>query len=125
MFDQIRQLLMKPRNKFRSIQQYLLVATPFEKFELVRNTTIFFAELLGVNVFSDCKRNWRTPIAGLCSLQFAGLLIFTAWYYWDENKITSIQPLAIVAIVIPVILYKHCVQSHQSKHILNHFFLSL
>lgn len=124
MLNQIWQMLMRSRNKFRNIQRYFQNATPFWKFELVRIATNSILEFLGLNVLSDCKRNWRTPFAGLCAFQYACLTFFTARYYWNENKITSIQPFTIMAVMIPVIIIVIVLQPlhlHQANNMVFNF----
>lgn len=93
-----------PGRKYRSMQRSYVILTPYGKWRLVRDTVDFLLRLVGDHVVSDCKRNWLTPLAGLCALQYSFLTLYTAIYYWDKNKVTSIQPLTIMAIMIPVVL---------------------
>lgn len=58
--------------------------------------------IVGIRVLNDCVNNCLTPISGLIVCEQLLLTICTMWFYWDENKITAIQPLTIVALVIPV-----------------------
>lgn len=98
----IGKVLMWPREKFRATQQSVSDLTPYQKWNVVRRMCDFSLRLVGIHVVSDCEINWLTPVAGLCSLQYALLSIYTAWYYWNENRISSIQPQVIMAIMIPV-----------------------
>lgn len=79
-----------------------MILTPYGKWRLVHDTVDFLLRLIGDHVVTDCKRNWLTPGVGLCVLQYSSLTLYTAIYYWDTNKVTSIQPLTIMAIVVPV-----------------------
>lgn len=92
-----------PLKKYREIKRHVSNLTPYKKWKLVAVAVDFILRLVGIHVMSDCKRNWRTLISVVLGVQFAAFLFYTVWYYWDESKITSIQPFSATAIAIPVI----------------------
>lgn len=102
MSSTILKLLLWPRHQCRKIQLDFLNLTPYKKINVVLKMAKLVFGLAGLEVLRDCTRNWRTPFVGLGSGQYALLTFYTAWYYWDDNKITSIQPFSIMAIVVPV-----------------------
>lgn len=95
-------VLMWPISKWREVTLNVSKRTPLQKWSLVRDFCDFLLTILGVNVLNDCSRNWLTPLAGFCAIQFTAFLFYTAWYYWNENKINSIQPFSVTAMVIGV-----------------------
>lgn len=102
MSKSFRTFLSRPRNVVDRIRKGFEQKTPFEKVELVRKPVSLILEIIGINVLSDCKRNWRTPICAVTALQVSCLLFYTMQFYWAENKITALQPFAISAMAISV-----------------------
>lgn len=98
MSERAARVLTWPSGKLRGIKQHFSGLTPHQKWKSVIGSADFILKLLGINVLSDCKRNWRTPIAGICALQYKVLVLYTIWYYWDENKITSVQGLTMLSL---------------------------
>lgn len=98
----VPQMLIWPFEKLRGIKQHFSELSPQRKWKLIIIVTDTIMALVGVNLLSDCKRNWRTPIAGICALQYKSLALYTIWYYWNENKITSVQGLTMLSMDISV-----------------------
>lgn len=58
---------------------------------------------IGINVTTNCRVTWTAYLCAITAFQQSLLGLYTAYYYWDTNKLSSMQPLAILAITIPVI----------------------
>lgn len=104
MGDRIRGVFSWPSRKMQEMQKHFSNLTPYQHWKLVTRTVGFLLSLIGINIFSDCKRNWQTAIAGLCSVQYKTLATYTIWYYWNENKITSVQGLTVLTLDVAVML---------------------
>lgn len=114
MLNAFRAVLMWPISKWREVTLNVSKRTPLQKWCLVRDFCDSLVRILGVNVLNDCKRNWRTPLAGFCAIQYAIFTLYTAWFYWNENKITSIQPFSVTAMVIGVM---YAISQPMSRHV--------
>lgn len=101
----VGKVLSWPRGKFREIHQKILNRTPYQKWKLMSSTCDFLCRSVGVRVMSDCRTTWATPIGALSILLYLICTFYTNWYYWDENKITAIQPHCLMALVVPVIKF--------------------
>lgn len=103
MLQRVAQILALPGKTYRRMRKNVSKRTPHQKWKIVRDTCDYLLRLLGIHHLYDCKRNWRTPLCGLCAAQYTAFSLYTACYYWKENKISSIQPLTAMALVVPVI----------------------
>lgn len=91
---------------FNEAHSSFKAATPFRKFEMLRNFTDSVLRTHGVHVLGECESTWRTAMAPIAVAQFLLFAFYTTYYYWNENKITAIQPYTVVAIV-SVSIYFH------------------
>lgn len=57
---------------------------------------------IGINVASDCRVYWFSFSSAFLISQHIILTFYTIYYYWDKNKLSSLQPVAISAIYTPV-----------------------
>lgn len=101
-FEIIRALFDWPRKKCREIQLNLLHMTPYKKWDVAWKIGKVTTNIIGIHVLDDCKWNWLTPLGILVGIEQSSLTAYTMWYYWNENMITALQPLSILAIVVPV-----------------------
>lgn len=79
------------------------------KLETARDYGLFCIELikialnpLGIRVCQDCKVYWLSFACAFFGVQHLLLSFYTIYYYWDKNRISSIQPLAVMAVSVPV-----------------------
>lgn len=91
-----------PRNKYREILRNVAKWTPYEKWEIVWKLGNSTSILLGVYTWDDCRWTWRTLLPLFLGIEVGSLSLYTIFYYWNENKISAIQPLSLLAIAIPV-----------------------
>lgn len=95
-------LLLWPLDKTRQFRWRFERATPFRKFEMMRNFAATVLRLSGIRVLSDCAWEWHGIISFVYACQCFVFALYTTYYYWDINKITAIQPYALMPFLIPV-----------------------
>lgn len=57
---------------------------------------------IGVNAGTDCRVYWLSYMCTAFSVEHVLLCLYAATYYWDTNKVSSIQGLCLLGITIPV-----------------------
>lgn len=57
---------------------------------------------VGINVGTDCRVTLLSFLCGFGAIQHFLLTIYTAFYFWNINKIACIQPLTLFGISMPV-----------------------
>lgn len=98
----IQSIFNWPGKKLTGFNRHLNALTPFKKCEIMYEIGRFLFNLIGLRILDDCVNNWLTPLSPLIGVEQVSLTLYTAWFYWDENKITAIQPLIVLAFVVPV-----------------------
>lgn len=101
----VRGILNWPVKKYSNTHQNVKNLTPYKKWEIVWKLGKFATNVMGLHVLDNCERNWLTPIGPCLGAEQIILTLYTMWYYWSENKVTAIQPLTIMAIIVPVRKY--------------------
>lgn len=96
------QIFYRLRSKLCDFRANIAALTPYQKWKLVHFCGDTPLRMLGVNVLNDCHWIWITPISGLTIPLVFIVQAYTMWFYWHENKITAIQPLAMTAMVVQV-----------------------
>lgn len=99
------------RCKIRVLRKGIGAYTPYQKCKLIHSCGIKAFELIGINVMSDCELYWLSPIAGLAILSMYISQAYTMWFYWTDNKISAIQPLAVTAMLVQVNIYLLLIRS--------------
>lgn len=97
------------------VRQTLKSGTPYQKWKLVFNFTEMILWIIGVNVMTDCTRNWRSSFAGIGAAMYFSICGYTVWFYWSENKMSAIQCFALLPIVVPVLNSCHLNNAHRSS----------
>lgn len=95
------------RYKIRDLRETVGAYTPYQKCKFIHSCGIKAFELIGINVLSDCVLYWLSPIAGLAILSMYISQAYTMWFYWHDNKISAIQPLAVTAMLVQVNICDH------------------
>lgn len=80
--------LKKLRVKYRNARKKWMTKTPWEKWNCIYNVGKFFAELLGVQVYSDMKNYWLTASGGVLALLYLFLTIYTVQFYLCQSNFT-------------------------------------
>lgn len=87
----------------RELRKRIDALTPYKKWELLYSSANSMMTVLGINTANDCTRNWRTPISMIVFFFLISCQLCTMWKYWQENKITAIEPLTVTPIMVQVI----------------------
>lgn len=98
----IQSIFNWPGNKLKEFVLHLNALTPFKKWEIMYKIGRTVLNTLGIRVLDDCVINWLTPLGIVIGAEQTTLTLYTMWFYWNENRITAIQPLTIIAFVVPV-----------------------
>lgn len=80
--------LKKLRTKYRNAQEQWMAKTPWQKWDCIYNTGNCFAELLGVQVYSDLTNYWLTAVGGILGLLYIFLTIYTVQFYLRQSNFT-------------------------------------
>lgn len=82
-------VLKKLRTKYRNLKEkWTNAKTPRQKWQCIYSTGNFFAELLGVQVYSDMKNYWWTATGGILGLLYIFITIYTVQFYLRQNNFT-------------------------------------
>lgn len=57
---------------------------------------------VGITIGMDCRRTIVSILPIFCVAQHSLLCIYTACYYWSTNRVSSVQPLALIGVTVPV-----------------------
>lgn len=88
--------------KIRALRERIRAFTPYQKWNLIHYCGNIVLWLNGVNVMTDCRFYLRTLSPMAVVLLLTSIQFNTLWYYWNENKIIAIQPLATCVMVVQV-----------------------
>lgn len=105
--EQIKKVFTWPSREYQKMRKCFFEMTPFQKWKLLLDTREFILKLLGINLGNEWEINWRTPIVGIVSAEYGLLTFYTAHFFWNDNKITAVQPFVIMGAMIPVSLCEY------------------
>lgn len=57
---------------------------------------------VGINTGTDCRVTLYSYLCLFCVIQHTLFCCYTAFFYWDTNKISAIQPFTVVGVSGPV-----------------------
>lgn len=91
MFNKLNYL----RNKYKSLtpQSFALHCV-----EIVDR----MGKIIGITLASDCRVTIYSYTTLYLAVQHNAFSVYTAWYFWNENRISSLQPFTLFAIAVPV-----------------------
>lgn len=78
----------KLRTKYRNAKENWMAKTPWQKWNCIYNVGNLFAELLGIQVYSDMKNYWFTAVGGLLGLLYLCLTFYTVQFYLRQSNFT-------------------------------------
>lgn len=94
--------IFHPQRTFQHYRERVVKMTPYQKWKLIRDLVDILCNVMGIKVMSDCSRSWLTimpPVVGSTSII---IQVYSLWFYWDLNMISALQPLALLALAVPV-----------------------
>lgn len=60
---------------------------------------------LGIRASTDCHVYWLSYVCAFFMTEHSLTSLYTVYYYWNINRISSIQPFTILAVSVPVSLF--------------------
>lgn len=89
--------------KYSSLKNEFESLTARKLSVLMMKVSAFPLNLVGIRVLVDCRVTAYSFMAASFIVLHNILCFYTAYYYWNDNKVSSVQPFAVAAISIPVI----------------------
>lgn len=88
-------LFINLKNKYSNL-------TPRELALLCIKITDKISKTYGNHIAGNCQFNLFSYFIFYLAIQHILCSIYTAYYYWNLNKISSLQPFTLFALVVPV-----------------------
>lgn len=97
------------RAKLDRLQMEWQSKTPTQKWKIVFNTGKVSSELLGLRIYSDMKRGWKSGIGAVVIFTCLSMILYTIPFYCLRKEyIRSIECSCPLGIIIPVSLIFSC-----------------
>lgn len=109
MKDRVYKIIDRFRNKLNQNRR-----TPYQISKNgLRILVTGFLDPLGMDCVNKCKIYWKTFIIAVFVLQHCIFTVYTAFYYWNINKLSVLQPMTVFAISMPVCILLKEIKTHK------------